>query len=354
MQMYLFIDTFPNRDGDLDNDIIIHEYGHGISNRLTGGPANADALDAQQSGGMGEGWSDWWALMLTQRASDTHNQPRPIANYALGQPPDGTGIRSYPYSYDMTIDPHTFGDYNYDNEVHAAGELWCSTLWDLNWQLIDRYGFSPNVAAGCRGAGSAGNILALKLVMDALKLQPANPTFSEARDAILEADAVLTNGANQDLIWQAFARRGLGVGADCGPDANSPTITEAFDLPPSNPIVIRQDPGGSTRNGPSSFTFVFSEPMNTASFSVAADVVSFTGPTGVDLKSQIPGFPWLDSLTLRVDFARQMTQGTYTMVIGPQLLAADNGQAMDQDRDGVPGEATQDRYTATTSYFLGY
>src|SRR5262249_49226304 len=319
--------------------------------RVTGGPGNADALDALQSGGMGEGWSDWWALMLTQRATDTQNQARPIGTYALGQAPNGTGFRTYPYSYDMTIDPHTFGDYNYNNEVHGAGELWCSTLWDLNWLLIDRYGFSPNVAAGYTGAGSAGNVLALKLVMDALKLQPANPTFSEARDAILQADAVLTNGANQDLIWQAFARRGLGVSADCGPNADSPTITEAFDLPPSDPIVIRQQPSGTTRIAPRSIDFVFSEAMNTTSFSVTTDVVSFTGPSGVDLKPQITGFTWVNSRTLRVEFTRQVTQGKYTMIIGPQILAADNGHAMDQDRDGISGEATQDRYTATLGYF---
>jgi extracellular elastinolytic metalloproteinase len=354
MQMYVFLSAFPNRDGDLDNTVIIHEYGHGISNRLTGGPANSDALDAQQSGGMGEGWSDWWALMLTQRASDTQNQARPIATYAMAQPPDGGGIRTYPYSYDLTVDPHTFGDYNQDNEVHAAGELWCSALWDMNWMLINRYGFSANLTAGYTGAGSAGNILALKLVMDALKLQPVNPTFCEARDAILQADAVLTGGANQDLIWQAFARRGLGFSANCGRDADATTIVEAFDRPPSDPAVIRQNPGESTRSGPGSFTFIFSEPMDTMSFSVAADVVSFTGPGGVDLKPQITGFSWVDNRTLRVDFVRQVTIGSYTMVIGPQILAADNGHAMDQDRDGISGEANQDRYAATTSYFPGY
>src|SRR5262249_62122600 len=73
MQMYLFIDTYPNRDGDLDNDVIIHEYGHGVSNRLTGGPANSNALDALQSGGMGEGWSDFYSLMFAQRPSDTQS-----------------------------------------------------------------------------------------------------------------------------------------------------------------------------------------------------------------------------------------------------------------------------------------
>jgi Ca2+-binding RTX toxin-like protein len=353
MQMYVFL-NFPSRDSALDTGIVIHEYGHGVSNRLTGGPANADALVALQSGGMGEGWSDWLALMLTQRVTDTQDQAMPIGTYALGQGPGGGGIRTYPYSYDMTINPHTFGDYNQNNQVHGTGELWASALWDMNWLLINRHGFSANLDDGYTGTGGAGNVLALKLVMDALKLQPANPTFVEARDAILLADTVLTGGANQDLIWQAFARRGLGVSADCGPDANSTTITEAFDLPPSDPIVVRRDPGESTRTGPQSFTFLFSEPMNPASFAVAADVVSFTGPGGIDLKPQITGFAWINSRTLRVDCAKQTVQGTYTMVIGPQVLAGDNSRPMDQDRDGIPGEAVQDRYTATTTFSLGY
>src|SRR4029077_11961750 len=103
----------------------------------------------------------------------------------------------------------TLEDYNGSNEVHDAGEIWCSALWDMNWFLIDKYGFEPNIIKGYTGPGSAGNILALQLVMDALKLQPANPTFLDARDAILQADFVLTGGANQREIWTAFARRGM-------------------------------------------------------------------------------------------------------------------------------------------------
>src|SRR5262249_1132773 len=120
------------------------------------------------------------------------------------------------------------------------------------------------------------------------------------------------------------------------------------------PMVIRQSPGASTRSGPRSFTFTFSEPMNTTSFSVASDVISFTGPGGVDLKPQITGFTWVNSLTLRVDFNRQLTQANYTLLIGPQIRACDNGHASDQDRAGIPGETTQDRYSAPPSYFLGY
>ncbi len=58
MQMYIWTHTTPNRDGDLDNGIIVHEYGHGVSNRLAGGPANTSCLNNQEQ--MGEGWSDYF------------------------------------------------------------------------------------------------------------------------------------------------------------------------------------------------------------------------------------------------------------------------------------------------------
>ena len=229
MQMYVFDITTPGRDGDLDSEIVVHEYGHGVSNRLTGGAANANALNALQSGGMGEGWSDFWALMFTQRATDTQNGAYGAGTYVLGQPTDGPGIRTYPYSYDFAIDPHTYADYIANPEVHASGEIWASTLWDLNWLLINQDGFDPDLYNG-----TGGNQKTLSLVMEALKIQPANPTFLDGRDAILAADQLLYGGANYDLIWQAFARRGMGYSADDGGDADSIDITEAFDLPPTS------------------------------------------------------------------------------------------------------------------------
>ena len=74
----------PDRDSDLDNGVIAHEYGHGISNRLTGGPANVTCL--QNAEQMGEGWSDWFALVLTPEAGDTATTPRGVGNYVSFQP----------------------------------------------------------------------------------------------------------------------------------------------------------------------------------------------------------------------------------------------------------------------------
>ena len=258
MQMYVFTYTSPQRDGDLDSEIIVHEYGHGVTNRLVGGPSNVNALTAVQSGGMGEGWGDWWALMFTQKGSDVENQAYPSGTYVLGQSPTGAGIRRKPYSYNMSIDPLTLDAYGTSGttsygiarstEVHNTGEIWCSTLWDMNWLLIDKYGFNPDISVGY-SPGSEGNLLALKLVMDSLKLMPANPTFLQSRDAILLADQYLTGGANQLEIWTAFARRGMGYSASDS-SANSTSVTPAFDIPNLSLSVASSTPASSPARRP--------------------------------------------------------------------------------------------------------
>ena len=148
MQMYLWDMTTPYRDGDFDSIIMVHEAHHGVSNRLVGGPADANALDAVQSGGMGEGWSDWWGLMYTRTAAITRTTQKTIGNYVEGLPPNGAGIRRYPYSFDMTVDPLTYGNITTNSEVHDEGEVWCSALWDMTVLLEERYGFDADIAKG--------------------------------------------------------------------------------------------------------------------------------------------------------------------------------------------------------------
>src|SRR4029079_13582805 len=141
--MYEWPSPSPSRDSDLDNGVIIHEYGHGVSNRLTGGPANSNALNNIQSGGMGEGWGDWWAMMFAQRPTDQKNDAFGMGTYLLGQPLSGAGIRRRRYSVNMATDPLTWDAYGSSGttsygitrstEVHNTGELWATTLWDMNW-----------------------------------------------------------------------------------------------------------------------------------------------------------------------------------------------------------------------------
>lgn len=211
------------RDGSLDNSLIIHEYGHGVSIRLTGGASNVLCLDALQSDGMGEGWSDWWALALTTKPGDRRTDPRTIAAYASG---NTGGIRRFPYSTDPAVYPLTYGNLGVPQPVHNIGELWAVTLWDVYWNLVDAYGFDPDFYAG-----SGGNNLALRLVMDALKLQPCSPTFLDARDALLQADQMANQGVNKCRLWTAFAKHGIGIAANDGGSAASSAVTENFQLP---------------------------------------------------------------------------------------------------------------------------
>jgi len=206
--MYVWTLSSPYRDGDLDAGIIMHEYGHGISNRLTGGPNNVNCLRTGESGGMGEGWGDWWATALRQQPTYTRDNSFAMADYS-----NLRGIRKFPYTTDMSTNPETYAYIRrsgYEG-VHAKGEVWAGILWECYWNLVDELGFSSDWYAG-----NAGNNQIFQDVVDGLKLQPCNPTFVDARDAILQADEINYDGDNICLLWKGFAKRGLGQGARSG------------------------------------------------------------------------------------------------------------------------------------------
>lgn len=227
MGMFVFDYTTPNRDSALDNGIVTHEYVHGISTRLVGGPSNVMCLMNGEQ--MGEGWSDWFTLALTAKAGDSGVKGRSLGTYVLGQPADGPGIRRYPYSTDLAIDPFTYADMrSTGGDIYLIGQIWGSMLWDLHWNLIEQGGFDPNLYTG-----AGGNNTALRLVMDGMKLAPCEPGFVDARNALLTADQINNGGANHCLIWQTFARRGLGFSAAQGSPYRSDDGHAAFDLPTS-------------------------------------------------------------------------------------------------------------------------
>lgn len=226
MQMYTWTYTTPSRDSDLDNGVIAHEYGHGISNRLVGGPANVNCLtNAEQ---MGEGWSDFIGLVMTMKAGDTGPMPRGIGTYVTGQPATGGGIRPAPYSTDLAVNNFTYAATNNAaiTQPHGVGFVWCTMLWEMTWELIGVYGWDPNLYTG-----TGGNNKAMRLVIEGMKLTPCSPGFVGARDAILLADQNIYGGANQATIWNAFARRGLGSTASQGSSASRSDQTEAYNTP---------------------------------------------------------------------------------------------------------------------------
>jgi extracellular elastinolytic metalloproteinase len=221
----------PDRDSDLDAGVITHEYGHGVSNRLTGGPATVACLNNAEQ--MGEGWSDWFALTLTTHPTDTATTPRGVGTYVSFQPPDDVGIRPTPYTTDINVNPSTYAsvaDETNISQPHGIGYVWTTMLWEVYWNLIDRHGYNPNIYGEWT---TGGNNLAMQLVMDGMKFQPCRPGFVDGRDAILQADMALTGAANRCEIWRAFAKRGLGASASQGSSNNRTDGVAAFDLPAS-------------------------------------------------------------------------------------------------------------------------
>ena len=213
-------------DGDFDNGIIAHEYAHGISNRLTGGPSRTGCLSNTEQ--QGEGWSDFYSLIISAKAGDVGEMRRGIGTFALRQETDGRGIRPFPYSTDMNINPDTYGNISQRSIPHGVGSIWCQMIWDLYWKLSEEYGWSAD-----RTDATAGNNIAIQLVMDGMKLQPCSPGFVTSRDAILRADTVNNNGVNGCLIWEVFARRGLGYLADQGSSDVVGDETESFEPLPT-------------------------------------------------------------------------------------------------------------------------
>ncbi|WP_426058851.1 T9SS-dependent M36 family metallopeptidase [Hymenobacter sp. B1770] len=245
----------PELDGDFDNGIIAHEYGHGISTRLTGGANNSSCLRNAEQGG--EGWSDWFGLMLTIKPGDTSTKPRGIGTYVQNQPTSGRGIRPSPYSTDFAVNNYTYGRTNDPvlTAPHGVGFVWATMLWDITWALVDKYGISENLYTG-----KAGNNIAMQLVIDGLKLQPCNPGFVDARDAILAADRANNGGVNQQLIWTVFAKRGLGFSAKQGSTTNRSDQVEAFDMPPAficaAPTITVLRTSDVNTNGPASTIYI--------------------------------------------------------------------------------------------------
>ncbi len=224
---------FPEElDASFDNGVTAHEYAHGISHRLTGGPGTTACLGNDEQ--MGEGWSDFFALVVSTQSSNLNQRTKGIGNFVNGSKEFGGGIRRRPYSPYLEINEFTYKDIINTTGPHRVGEVWATMLWDLYWALSDKHGWNPDIVYG-----QGGNNMAIQLVMDGMKLQKCRPGFIDGRDAILKADTLNNGAANSCLIWEVFARRGLGWSASQGHFDNRKDGIEAFDLPPSCTPVLK-------------------------------------------------------------------------------------------------------------------
>jgi extracellular elastinolytic metalloproteinase len=169
MRMYMFDYSEPQRDAAFAFDIVVHEYTHGLSNRLTGGPQNTHCLNEIWSRGLGEGWSDFMPTAIRIKVTDTR-----ATDYVMGAwaGNNSMGLRHYPYSTNMTTNPHVYKDISLLNEQHDIGEVWATFLYEMLWNLIDDHGItsSHHPSFGPDGVPTDGRYLAMQLVINAMAL----------------------------------------------------------------------------------------------------------------------------------------------------------------------------------------
>jgi hypothetical protein len=354
MQMYVC----GNQDGDFDQEVIFHEYTHGVHSRLV------PTLTGSQ-GGMSEGWSDFFALSFLSEPGDDLRQSWKVGRWLIFP----GGIRRQPYSTDQSVFTRTYADIvdgssctvatcSNDNtktctknadcgagntcnglacsfdyqcqppqtainqgtcvaEVHNTGELWSETLWIGRAGLVWKYGFPT------------GGQTMLQDVIDGMKLAAPQPTFLDMRDAILMADQVNNAGVNQCLIWNAFAKMGQGVSAlTTGPADINPV--EAFDTPSScTPNIRVSGPVDIGNVCPGATGTQQLEISNTGSGDlIVTSVARTTGSTAISVQS-IPTVPLVIGAGSHVDFnvdCASSSIGSHTAVIRIKSSDADQPQ----------------------------
>lgn len=213
----------PDNDGALDGALVAHEYGHYLHHRLSD-------CNTVQCGAMSEGWADWFALHMMARPGDDLDGTFAMSTYAESDDPY-FGIRRVPYSVDFDRNALTLGhmangaalptrhpirQFGANAEVHNAGEIWASMMWEA-YVALQRSRTSFDEARDTMA----------RYVVAGLMMAPTDATVTEVRDAILQA-AFMANPPDHDLLAAAFARRGAGSCAQ-PPARASVDFTEAVD-----------------------------------------------------------------------------------------------------------------------------
>ncbi len=237
--------NLPQRDSALDSSLVVHEYGHVLSGRLV---SDGQGLINTMGIGMGEGWSDFLALLSLVRAADAQATSNvnwqgafAIGAFAnsgyqwtgAGNASYYLGVRRYPYSADQAKNALSFrhiqdgvplpatpgAAFGNNSEPHNVGEVWASALWDGYVAMLT----SP------RHTYAEASALTLGYLVAGLEATPPTPTFLEGRDALLSVVAA-SDPQDFTLFLGAFAGRGMGLAARA-PDRfatdNKPVVEDA-------------------------------------------------------------------------------------------------------------------------------
>jgi hypothetical protein len=359
LQLFIFNGPTPNRSPGLDHDVVLHELTHGTSSRLHN---NSTGLTSVLAGGMGEGWSDFFARALLSTPDEDPNGIYTTGGWVTYELAPGFhdnyyyGIRRFPYAVKSTVGPNgrpynplTLADIDsaqinirdgafapnpllansFAFEVHNIGEVWCMALLEVRARFINRLGFAT------------GNQRILQFVTDAMKLDPINPTLLQGRDSIIAA-ANAGGGTADDIadIRAGFAARGMGVTAQIvNPFVG--TVVESFDTTvPANTGHLIGHVRHSENNAPFLLATITANPGGRFAATNADGSYELYLPVGIYTITATAG-DYIDASTSGVSIADHAdTTQDFSLQRSPHLIAqlgepsGANVKLADLDGDG--------------------
>lgn len=386
LEITLLREAAIDRDGALDTAVVAHEWGHVLSGRLVG---NANGLVGQQARGMGEGWSDFVALLLTTLPEDASVPSNPdwSGSYAMGTYDTSGGeneayyfgVRRYPYSVDFAKNPLTFRhiqdgtplpmtapvafgqDGAHNSESHNTGEVWASMLWECYVALL---------RDGHHSFEQANEKMRTYLVTS-LSMTPIAPTITEARDALLAA-AYATDKQDFQHFALAFARRGAGTNSASPPreSVDNVGVVESFVTGPDVEIIEAKleghastcNPYGILRNGETGTLTVGlrnagTEPLLATKMTLSSPggYLQFPGGAVVEVPTLRPFQSTTTTLEVTLDGATTAeTLETHIDVTDPDLAVPRTVSLVhraDYDYDVAPATSREDLFGTPISVF---
>ncbi len=239
----------PCVDGDYDMYVIGHEYGHGIENRMV---AKGSTRGGHHAGAMGESFGDLFAVEYINEFGFAPPGQNPFAMGAYATGSIERGIRNYPL--DKMV--QNFSNMGYDNtgpQVHADGEIWSATNFEIRRDLIEWtetvFGISASDAALQRKCAEGkdtwdhcpGNRRWIQILFDGMLLVGTTaPSMIDMRNAYIGGDLLRTGGVHTQPLWEAFAHKGFGVNASSDNSASNDDSNPKpdFESPASPPAQI--------------------------------------------------------------------------------------------------------------------
>lgn len=273
--------------------------------------------------------------------TDGNDQPDPLLLDNAGRPrgnPDaalrdrdflGTAPRSFAYTPPPASDNPDLGDSPSLTPFRRG--IVTQLFYTANWfhDQLFALGFDE----------AAGNAVALQLVTDALKMTPNDPTYVDARDALLDADCATNGCAHEEAIWAGFADRGLGYGAATSAGISTHYgVLESFDSPFLDVAGVTIDDSAGNGNGAIdpgetiSITVELTNPWRSSTKDVGLTFATLTGPPEVTVTDSIAAY-------LQIPAGGQGIGSSFSFDVDPSV-ACGRALVFSLETDVFPGTAS--------------